>query len=476
MKSTTLKGKRKNSKKQSDFSLERPLLADLYTSEQKDAAEAFCEEYKNFLDLAKTEREAVKISIEAAEELGFKALREQKKLLPGAKVYHNIKNKGLILAVIGKKATTAGLRILGAHLDSPRLDLKPMPLVEDKDIVYFKTHYYGGIKKYQWASVPLALHGLVIRSDGSEVEINLGEDANDPQFVINDLLIHLSSELMQKKAAEVLPAESLNIFVGCSATDKDDKNRFKQATLNYLHDKYGITERDLATAEISAVPAYKARDIGFDRMMIGAYGHDDRVCAYPAIQALLNCEKPEHTVLAVLTDKEEVGSEGNSGAASVLYENALLEICNKIDPELSTLAFRRILEESAMLSTDVTNAFDPNFASVSDINNEHFIGRGLGIVKYTGSRGKSGASDASAEYLSAVGQIFDQEKVAWQIGEMGKVDAGGGGTIAKFFAKMGMEVLDCGVPVLSMHAPFELVHKYDVYETYRAYKAFIEKF
>lgn len=477
MQSKVLKGNRKNSKKnKDDFTAKFPLLADFYDTEQKEMAFAFNEEYKNFLNLAKTEREAVQITVEAAEELGFAALREQTQLSPGMKVYHSIKGKGLVLAVIGKRPLSEGFRILGAHVDSPRLDLKPMPLVEDKDLVYFKTHYYGGIKKYQWASVPLALHGIVTREDGSRVEITVGEAGDDPQFLITDLLIHLSAEQMGKKASEIIPGEALNIIIGASAIDENSKSRFKLETLRLLNSQYGITERDLATAEICAVPAYKSVDIGFDRMMVGSYGHDDRVCAYPAIQAVFSVDKPEHTVMTLLTDKEEVGSEGNTGAASRLYENVLLEIYSKLNKKVSDMDFRLCLESSAMLSTDVTNALDPNFTSVSDEKNEHLLGHGLGIIKYSGSRGKSGASDANAEFLSAVTRLFDREKIQWQIGEMGKVDAGGGGTIAKHFANLGMEVLDCGVPVLSMHAPFELVHKYDVYETYRAYKCFIEKF
>lgn len=472
-----LKGKRKSAKNDSEaLTAKFPLLADFYDTDQKEMAFAFNEEYKSFLDLAKTEREAVQITVEAAEELGFVALRTQTQLSPGMKVYHNIKGKGLVLAVIGKKSPAEGFRILGAHVDSPRLDLKPLPLVEDKDLVYFKTHYYGGIKKYQWASVPLALHGVVTKEDGSKVEIKVGEAAGDPQFVITDLLIHLSAEQMGKKASEIIPGEALNIIVGASAIDENSKSRFKLETLRVLNSLYGINERDLASAELCAVPAYKAVDIGFDRVLVGSYGHDDRVCAYPAIQAVFSVEKPEHTVLTVLTDKEEVGSEGNTGAASRLYENVLLEIFTKLHSNASALDFNLCLENSVMLSTDVTNALDPNFTSVSDEKNEHFLGHGLGIIKYSGSRGKSGASDANAEFLSAVTRLFDREKIQWQIGEMGKVDAGGGGTIAKHFANLGMEVLDCGVPVLSMHAPFELVHKYDVYETYRAYKCFIEKF
>ncbi len=477
MKEKVLKGKRSaRHKSKDDYSTKFPFLADVYDQNQKEAALAFNEEYKTFLDLAKTEREAVNITIEAAEELGYVPLREQEKLNPGMKVYHSIKGKGLVLAVIGKKPISNGFRILGAHLDSPRLDLKPMPVVEEKDLVYFKTHYYGGIKKYQWASVPLALHGVVFREDGTKVELTIGEAPEDPQFVINDLLIHLSAEQMSKKATEILPGEALNIIVGTSAIDEDSKSRFKLETLKVLNSLYGINERDLSTAEISAVPAYKAVDIGFDRMLVGAYGHDDRVCAYPAIQAVFNMEKPEHTVMAILTDKEEVGSEGNTGANSRLYENVLLEIFSKMSANPNDLAFRHCLENSVMLSTDVTNAYDPNFASVSDIKNEHFLGHGLGIVKYTGSRGKNSASDANAEFLSSVTRLFDQENIHWQIGEMGKVDAGGGGTIARTFANLGMEVLDCGVPVLSMHAPFELVHKFDVYETYRAYLCFIDKY
>lgn len=452
-----------------------PLLAEHYDDETREKALAFNEAYKAFLNEGKTEREIVGLTVREAEALGFVNLREQKKLRPGQKVYHSIKGKGLVLALIGSAPVEEGFRILGAHIDSPRLDLKPLPLYEEKELVYFKTHYYGGIKKYQWASIPLALHGSALRGDGSRVDIRLGEKDEDPKFVISDLLPHLGAEQMSKKATEIIPGEALNILVGATPEEGEGKSRFKAATLRALNALYGLEERDLATAELCAVPASKASDIGFDRLLQASYGQDDRVCAYPAIQTLFDVKKTKHTAVALLSDKEEIGSLGNTGADSRLYENVLLELFVKLRGAHDELLFRRTLEASAMLSADVTNAYDPNFASVSDEKNSCYLGHGIALIKYTGSRGKSMASDANAEFISRVTRLLDAHGICWQIGEMGKVDAGGGGTIAHIFAGMGMEVVDCGVPVLSMHSPFEISHKFDVYETYRAYRCFVEE-
>lgn len=453
-----------------------PHLHDAYDQDLKDEAFAFAEEYKTFLQLSKTERDAVKISIEAAEELGFKPLRSLKKLKAGDRVYHSIKGKGILLAVIGTEGSAKGFRILGAHIDSPRLDLKPLPMQEDNELVYFKTHYYGGVKKYQWASIPLALHGVAYREDGTRVDFQLGEGENDPKFIISDLLPHLGREQMAKNAREIIPGEALNLLIGASPAKTEEGARFKQAALDYLFEQYGLKERDLCSAELTAVPATQPFDVGFDRMLIAGYGHDDKVCAYPALQAIFNVNKPRYTSVCLLTDKEEIGSDGNTGAKSRLYENTLAEICAKEDPKFSFFDFQATLENTCMLSADVTNAFDPNFASVSDRSNSNFLAHGISLAKYTGSGGKGSASDASAEFLSSVTRLFDQNKIYWQTGEMGKIDMGGGGTIAKYFAETGMEVLDCGVAVFSMHAPIELCHKYDLYETYRAYLCFIEKF
>lgn len=438
------------------------------------ASHDLTENYKRFLDQAKTEREFVSLSVEELEADGFVEIRSKDKLVAGDRVYHTINGKALLAAVIGQAPASEGFNLVGAHVDSPRLDLKPYPIYEDNEIVLLKTHYYGGVKKYQWATIPLALHGTVVKADGEVVKISIGEKDEDPIFTISDLLIHLSREQMTKSASQVITGEELNVIFGGKPYPAETAGRFKLGVLNLLFEMYGITEHDLTTAELYMVPAYKARDIGLDRTFIGAYGHDDRVCAYPALAALKTLDKPQHTSLIVLSDKEEVGSQGNTGAASKQYETFLADIFARMNGSYDELAFRYAIENSKMLSADVTNGLDPTFASASDPRNSSYMGRGIGLVKATGSGGKGGASDANSEFMASVTHLFDKHNVAWQTGEMGKVDQGGGGTIAKFFANLGMQVLDCGVPVLCMHAPMEIVHRHDVYYTYAAYKCFME--
>lgn len=472
--------KKKISKKQAN-DLKKKLFAEYRNiwevtgKEERENVFAFADEYRSFLDMGKTERECVILSVEAYEELGFVDIDSVDKLKPGMKVYKAIKGKGFIAAVVGKKHIKEGMNLLGAHIDSPRLDLKPSPVYEENDIVFLKTHYYGGIKKYQWVSIPLAMHGIVVRKDGSVLTVNIGEKDDDPVFTVTDLLPHLGNEQMSKKATEVIKGEDLNVVIGGLPFDNEDvTHKYKLAVLKLLNDLYGVTEKDFVSAELALVPAFKAKDIGFDRSFIGAYGQDDRVCAFTALAAVADQEKPEKTVVCILTDKEEIGSEGNSGAQSRLYENFLMEIYAKSSLGYDELGYRKCIESSKMLSADVTNGFDPTFSSVSDPKNASYCGKGICLEKYTGSRGKSDASDANSEFLASVIRILEEKKIPWQTGELGKVDAGGGGTICKYMANKGMEVLDCGVAVLSMHSPFEVTSKVDIYYTYLAYKAFIE--
>ena len=460
----------------------KKLLADypnLWVSRSQDDfdhAYAMSEEYKKFLDTGKTEREVVKACVESAEQLGFVDVSGVSSLTAGQKVFQTIKGKGIMLAVIGKKPITEGMNILGAHIDSPRLDLKPNPLYEDNEMAFLKTHYYGGIKKYQWPTLPLAIHGVVILQDGTKVELCIGEKDEDPIFYITDLLPHLGNEQMQKNAKEFITGEDLNLLIGGRPiADKDAEKRFKLGVLEFLNKEYGMVEKDFVSAEIEVVPALKARDVGFDRSFIASYGHDDRVCAFPALMALMQQERPEKTCVVMLSDKEEIGSCGNTGAQSRLYENFLVELFVKCSGGYDELAFRKTIAATKMLSADVTNGFDPTFASVSDPKNSAYISRGIAMEKYTGSRGKAGASDANSEFFAEILRAFAKNDIPWQTGELGKVDAGGGGTIAVYLAKMGMEVIDCGVPVLSMHAPYEVISKMDLYFTYLAYKTFIEE-
>ena len=445
--------------------------SDVISAEEVKKADGFCEEYKNFLNKAKTEREAVKYVEQKAIKNGFAPFDRDKKYNPGDKIYLNNRGKAIILAVIGKKSLKQGVRLSAAHIDSPRLDLKPNPLYEDSELALFKTHYYGGLKKYQWATIPLSLHGVIVKKDGSSVEINIGEDENDPQFVITDLLPHLGNEQAKRSLGDGIRGEELNVLIG-SRPFKDDEvsEKVKLNVLNILNEKYGVTEADFLSAELEAVPAFKATDIGFDRSLIGAYGHDDRVCAYPAAEAIFDTEAPEYTAVTVLTDKEEIGSEGNTGLNSSYLKYFISDLA-----WTQNINYHTVLSNTHCLSADVNAAFDPTFPDVSERKNASYVNKGVVITKYTGARGKSGTSDASAEYMGKIRKMLDENNVVWQTGELGKVDAGGGGTVAMFLAALDIDVVDLGVPVLSMHAPFEVISKLDLYMAYRAFKIFFEE-
>ena len=440
-------------------------------AEMKEAFD-FCEGYKSFLNSCKTEREAAAFTVKEAEKRGFVPFDKNKHYAAGDKVYYLNRKKAVILAVIGKKSVGEGVRIAAAHIDSPRLDLKPNPLYEDTDIALFKTHYYGGIKKYQWATIPMSLHGVVVKRDGSEMQVNIGENEGDPQFVITDLLPHLAASQMSRKPGEIIKGEELNILVGSLPFKSDSGSELvKLNIMKILNEKYSIVERDFLTAELEAVPAMKVSDIGFDRSMIGGYGHDDRVCAYPALEAIFEIDgTPEYTALTVLTDKEETGSDGNTGLCSSYFKYFIADLARA-----EGLMGRDVLSKSKCLSADVNAAFDPTFASVLDKMNASYINKGIVVTKYTGARGKSGTSDASAEFVGEVARIFDSNNVNWQLGELGKVDEGGGGTVAKYIANLDVDVVDVGVPVLSMHAPYEVVSKLDVYMAKKAFLKFFEK-
>lgn len=433
------------------------------------AAELFCEGYKSFLNLAKTERESADFAVAAAIEKGFKKFDRNAKYEPGDKVYLNNRGKAVILAVIGDQPVENGIRIAASHVDAPRLDLKPNPMYEDGEMALFKTHYYGGIKKYQWTTIPLALHGVVIRADGASIPVVIGEDEDEPCFVITDLLPHLAAEQSKRTLGEAIKGEDLNVLIGSYPFKEDEvSDAVKLNILNIIYEKYGIVEADFISAELELVPAFKSRDIGFDRSLIGAYGHDDRVCAYPALMAALNVtEIPEHTVITVLADKEEIGSMGNTGLESSFLKYFVCDLAKTQGGDGFTA-----LAKSQCLSADVNAAFDPNYPEVLDRRNAAMINHGAAFTKYTGARGKSGTSDASAEFVGKVRRIMDANNVKWQMAELGKVDLGGGGTVAMYLANLGMDVIDIGVPVLSMHAPFEVVAKYDVYMVYKAIEAF----
>ncbi len=438
------------------------------TDEEVKLADDFCEGYKKFLDESKTERECVSFAVKAAEEKGFVPYDFNASYKAGDKVYFNNKGKSICLAVIGKNGTKNGVRISAAHIDSPRLDLKPIPLYESNDTAMFKTHYYGGIRKYQWVAIPIAMHGVFALKNGETVTVRIGEDDNDPVFCITDLLPHLAQEQVTKTLSAAFTGEDLNITVGSRPVrDEDEKKAFKANCMKLLNDKYGITEDDFLSAEIEFVPAFKAKDVGFDRSIIGAYGHDDRVCSYPALQAIFDCGIPEDTCITVLTDKEEIGSCGNAGLAGDWLQNFITDLA-----EQDGLKGRHVLAKSTCLSADVTAAFDPNYPSAFEANNSAYINYGVGVSKYTGSRGKSGTNDANAEFVAKVRRIFDDNNVIWQMAELGRVDLGGGGTVALLISKLGVEVIDVGVPVLSMHSPYEMVSKIDVYEAYKGFKAF----
>lgn len=432
----------------------------------------FCEGYMHFLDAAKTEREAVKEIVRIAKENNFVELGEKAELNPGDRVYSVNRNKTVYMAVIGEKPLTEGVNIVGSHIDAPRLDLKQNPLYEDANMALLKTHYYGGIKKYQWAAIPLAMHGVVAKTDGTVVDICIGEDENDPIFLITDLLPHLSAKQNAKKMTEGITAENLNVVIGSMPLEEGDEG-VKAHILTLLKEKYGMEEDDFRSAEIEIVPAMKARSLGLDRSMVAAYGQDDRICAYPSLMGMLELGTPEKTALCIMTDKEEIGSEGNTGMTSQNFEMFMMDLLEKTGI-VHPYALQRCFVNSKALSADVTAAYDPTFADVMEKNNASFLGRGVTIKKYTGARGKAGASDANAEFVGYIRGIFEKAGVVSQSSEMGKVDEGGGGTIAYILANRGMEVLDCGVPIHSMHAPYESASKYDIYMTYKAYKAFLE--
>ena len=439
-------------------------------AKELEKAGKFCEGYKSFMDAAKTEREAVSWAVKAAEDAGFVPFDPKKAYKAGDKVYYNNRGKAMCLAVIGKKGAKEGVRIAAAHVDNPRIDLKPIPLYESNELAMMKTHYYGGIKKYQWTAIPLALHGKIIRKDGQEITVRVGEKEGEPQFTITDLLPHLAKDQVSKRLGEAFTGEDLNVLVGSlPLEDAEGEQLFKLNVMKILNEKYGIVESDLISAELSFVPAFKAVDIGFDRSMVGAYGHDDRVCAYPILEAIFKCKTPEYTCISVLADKEEIGSVGNTGLAS--------EFLNYFVADLAAaegLEARHVYTKSTCLSADVTAAYDPTYASAYEAGNSCYLNRGVGVAKYTGSRGKGGSNDANAEFVALVRKIFDDNDVLWQIGELGKVDQGGGGTVALDISRMNADVIDVGVPVLSMHAPFEVVSKLDVYMAYKAFKAYFE--
>ena len=428
--------------------------------------------YMNYLNVAKTEREFIKQAKKMADENGFKDIAEYETLKPGDKIYFVNRAKSMYLAIIGEESIEKGMHIIGSHVDSPRLDLKPNPLYEDTGLAYLKTHYYGGIKKYQWTTIPLSMHGVIVKTNGEKVEINIGEDENDPIFTITDLLPHLAQEQMERKLKNGVDGEDLTLLIGSIPYD-DSKatEKVKLNILNILNQKYGITEIDFTSSEIELVPAFKARSLGFDGSMVAAYGQDDKVCAYTSLQAMMELEKVKNTAVCILSDKEEIGSMGNTGMESHMFDFFISEILNKLGVNRPNL-LDKIFCFSKMLSSDVDAGYDPLYAQVSDKHNAGFLGKGISLNKYTGARGKSGASDSNAEYVAWVRNVLEKNEILYQVAELGKVDIGGGGTIAYILANKGTDVIDCGVPVLSMHAPYEVTSKFDIYSAYKTYKAF----
>ncbi len=434
--------------------------------------------YLEFLDKGKTERECVKVIVDMAKEKGYVSLEDivkgKKKIKSGDKVYAVCMDKTVVMFNIGKKKLEKGLNILGAHIDSPRMDVKQNPLYENGDFAYLDTHYYGGIKKYQWVTLPLALHGVVVKKDGTVIDINIGEGKNDPVFCVTDLLIHLAGEQMEKKANKVIEGENLDILFGSRPLKDKDKDAVKANVLALLKEKYNIEEEDFISAEIEVVPAGNAREAGIDRSMIMAYGQDDRVCAYTSLMAMLETDEVDKTTCCLLTDKEEIGSVGATGMQSKFFENSLAEVMNAMG-DFSEISLRRCLAASSMLSSDVNAAYDPLFASAFEKNNASYFGRGMVFSKFTGARGKSGSNDANAEYIARIRRMMDDNNICYQTAELGKVDVGGGGTIAYILSLYGMEVIDCGVAVLNMHAPWEITSKADIYETLKGYKVFLKE-
>ena len=441
----------------------------ILTEEQKAEMEAYCKGYMAFIDACKTEREATTWAVATAEKYGFKEMKPGMDVKPGDKVYYNNRGKAIMLAVIGSESLQWGANICAAHVDSPRMDLKPNPLYEDSEIAFFKTHYYGGIKKYQWTAIPLAIHGVVYRKDNTVVDVTIGEDDNDPVLMISDLLIHLSADQMQKTAARVIEGEQLNVIMGTEPLVGEGSDLVKLHVMKLLNEKYGIIEEDFRSAELVVVPAGKCREVGLDRSLLGAYGHDDRVCAYAEIVPLLEMGIPTHTAVCILADKEEIGSVGISGMQSQAFEHFMGMLC-----DIQNVKLAECFAHSFCLSADVSNAFDPNFPEVSDRRNNSKLNYGVAICKYTGSRGKGGASDASAEVMGHIRTVLDSNNVLWQTATLGKVDQGGGGTVAAYMANRNIDTVDAGVPVLSMHAPIELVSKLDCYMTMLACKAVYE--
>lgn len=437
-----------------------------YTPEKREAMNEYCKRYAAFMNACKTEREATAWATKAAEAHGFKPAVPGMEVKPGDKIYMNNRGKSFLIAVIGTEPMSEGANICAAHVDSPRLDLKPQPLYEDSEIAYFKTHYYGGIKKYQWACVPLAIHGVVCKKDGSEVTVTIGEDENDPILVVSDLLIHLAADQMKKTLAEGITGEQLNVILGTEPLEGEGSDLVKLNIMRLLNEKYGMVEGDFRTAELTVVPAGKCREVGLDRSLLGAYGHDDRVCAYAELESILDLPTPKHTAVCILADKEEIGSVGISGMQSHAFEYFMEILCDGQGVKLS-----QCFANSFCLSADVSNAFDPNFAETCDRRNNSALNYGVSICKYTGARGKSGASDASAEAMQHVRSTLDAAGVKWQIATLGKVDQGGGGTVAAYMANRNIVTVDAGVPVLCMHAPMELVSKLDCYETMLACRA-----
>lgn len=444
-------------------------------SNQKEEVFDLSKKYMDFLNVAKTEREFIKHARKLANENGYKDIMEFDTLKPGDKIYFVNREKSMYLAIIGEKSIEEGLHIIGSHVDSPRLDLKPNPLYEDTGLAYFKTHYYGGIKKYQWTTIPLSIHGVIVKVNGEKIEVNIGEDEEDPIFTITDLLPHLAQEQMEKKLKNGVDGEDLNLLIGSIPYSSSKiSEKVKLNILNILNQKYGITEADLTSSEIELVPAFKARSLGFDGSMVAAYGQDDKVCAYTSLHAMMELENVKNTAVCILSDKEEIGSMGNTGMESHMFDFFISEILNKLGVNRPNL-LDKVFCFSKMLSSDVDAGFDPIYASVSDKHNAGFLGKGISLNKYTGARGKSGASDANAEYVAWVRNILERNDIKYQIAELGKVDIGGGGTIAYIIANKGADVIDCGVPVLSMHAPYEVTSKYDIYSAYKTYKAFWEE-
>ena len=444
-------------------------------SNQKEEVFDLSKRYMDFLNVAKTEREFIKHARKLANENGYKDIMEFDTLKPGDKIYFVNREKSMYLAIIGEKSIEEGLHIIGSHVDSPRLDLKPNPLYEDTGLAYFKTHYYGGIKKYQWTTIPLSIHGVIVKANGEKIEVNIGEDEEDPIFTITDLLPHLAQEQMEKKLKNGVDGEDLNLLIGSIPYSSSKiSEKVKLNILNILNQKYGITEADLTSSEIELVPAFKARSLGFDGSMVAAYGQDDKVCAYTSLHAMMELENVKNTAVCILSDKEEIGSMGNTGMESHMFDFFISEILNKLGVNRPNL-LDKVFCFSKMLSSDVDAGFDPIYASVSDKHNAGFLGKGISLNKYTGARGKSGASDANAEYVAWVRNILERNDIKYQIAELGKVDIGGGGTIAYIIANKGADVIDCGVPVLSMHAPYEVTSKYDIYSAYKTYKAFWEE-